>query len=347
MRRIFPLALFLLSGALAHAEPYSSRPDVLRLKVTLEEGTPVQAVPAEKWEAFKRGTLRFLAELEALYPSDDLYFLARDGEYFYDAMRVLAKDNPKLQKRIRLINVSRLNSQSQSLRAYLEQEGLSPERLNGRGAVLIDTCCKATIPDTIKLKLPELANQLKSHFVTSEGPDTPSSRVFLEAFEPGPVVSIDTRVGVALEELPHFTNSSLVLAKRNGKLEPESAGSAKPDVKAAARELMQDIKRHFSRPEVKQEYSSLVNKMSAVASHARGERTLAPEPLSQLLKEITALGAGNFAADLEDAVTKGTVKLPHLDSVRVAARMAAEIAGIKHASCSNLFTEALPKQLSP
>ena len=318
MFRFLALALSLINAAPAMGEPYSRRPDVLSLKAGPKAELPVPGLSKEQWEQFKHGTLRFLAEMEALYPNDDYYFLARDGEYLYDAMRVLAKDNPTLLKRIRLINVSRLNAQSSSLRSYLTQEGLTPAGLQGRGAVLIDTCCMGTMPDAIKQKLPELGDRIKSHFITSSGPNTPSSRVFLESLTPGPVTKIDTSIGLALEKLPHFTGTALSLKVEKGRLEPHSAGAAKPEIQKASKALMWDIKRHFSRRESKQTYATLVSKMSAVAAHARGDQLLSPSLLKAHLEELSAMGALNFVSDLEDAAAKGTMQAPHLSSVQAA-----------------------------
>lgn len=317
--------LFLLLASFAYAEPYSNRPDVnaaITAKKASANAIGNTGLSPENWEKFKAGTLRFLAELRALYPNDDYYFLARDGEYLYDAMKVLAQDDPALLKRIRLVNVSTALSNNSGMRPYLIQEGLTKEKLKGKGVVLIDTCCGASIPEKIKAAFPELKGQLKGHFLTSTGQFTPSSRVFLEAYTPGEIKAVTTQLGIQIEGFPHFTSSANVYQNEKGKLEPYSNYPASTSEKDKARTLMADLKAHFTDPKVKETYTELTEKMSTIAAAGRGERKLSDSALKKLLREVSLLGAVNFAADMEDAHKKGTVSFPKLASVREGADVA-------------------------
>lgn len=314
-RFLLPLLGLLLSPAnFAAAEPYSARPDILDPAISA-----ARAAPNADWQSFKTGALNFLAEMTALYPDDDYYFLARDGEYLHDALRVLAKDDPALLHRLRLVNVSTAISNDPRMRAYLEQEGLTKEGLRGKSAILIDTCCGASIPEKVKAAYPDLPGQVKGHFLTSFGDATPSSRVFIEAYEPGKKVGhFDNRLGIKIEDFPHFTSSAAEFVSLEGKLVPSSPLSAPAGSKERARAMMGDIKSHFSDPALVAKFGRLRATMGRIAAHARGEQTLAPAELARALGDLRAEGVHNFVEDLADANTKGTARLPKLAEIQAA-----------------------------
>jgi hypothetical protein len=87
-----------------------------------------------------------VAEILGMYTDFEIYFLARDGEYFYDVARILTHCTPspsgppapwcvdaeqakKDADRIHLINVSRGTVADPHLKEYIEQEGISEELL--------------------------------------------------------------------------------------------------------------------------------------------------------------------------------------------------------------------------
>jgi hypothetical protein len=74
------------------------------------------------------------ALFELIDPRHELYFVARDGEPFYDVARLATRNDPERARRLHLLNVSRLNMDDAHLADYLAQEGLSA----GGDALLVD-----------------------------------------------------------------------------------------------------------------------------------------------------------------------------------------------------------------
>ncbi len=123
-----------------NAESYSSRPDILNVEAK-------DLRWRGRWSDFKASHLSFVAELLEAYSADThLYFIARDGELFYDIAR-LATWGTSDSVRIHLINVSSQSVYDSNLMPYLKQEGISAESLKtGKKVLFVDTGFTGTIP---------------------------------------------------------------------------------------------------------------------------------------------------------------------------------------------------------
>ena len=66
-------------------EPYSVR--VPAELITPREHTGL----AKEWESIKQGHLESVAQLLEMYPGQEIYFLARDGELLYDFAKIATK----------------------------------------------------------------------------------------------------------------------------------------------------------------------------------------------------------------------------------------------------------------
>jgi hypothetical protein len=182
-------------------ESYLGRPDIFSISPQAHEFD-------SNWEAVKAAHFSFVAELLALYPDTDLYFLARDSEYLYDVAKLVTAGTPAA-KRIHLLNVSRLNLGDPHLKEYLNENGLSEDTLMAeRRALLVDTGYIGNIPRAIGAKFsPQASNRLKTHLIVSANPAHPSSRAFLVHLNPS-INAIDpATMEEALQDFEHMAHS--------------------------------------------------------------------------------------------------------------------------------------------
>jgi hypothetical protein len=225
-------------------ESYHVRPDILSV-------TP-QAHPelGKAWKDFKRAQLEAAAMLLEMYPNQDLYFLARDGELLHDLVRWEAKDDPQLSKRIHLLNVSRSSRFGKHIKDYLAQEGISEQSLkSGKKVLLIDTGFQGQISKTIeRMFQDELHGNFKTQMMLSGNPKMPSCRSFLVALNPFALtyhpVFLQRIVEQVYERLPKITHRSIDYARAQGKWQPISPThqeSRTPVDKSKALALMEDL----------------------------------------------------------------------------------------------------------
>ena len=167
----------------AYAGDYSARPDILssEVKATLHKRDTT-------WEKLKESHVEAIAEILAMYPDRQIFFLARDGELLYDLARVMTHDLEQKEdsNRIHLINVSRLNMNDPHLKDYLEQEGIHEGDLKkGKKVLLVDTGFAGSIPATISNLYPEeVRGNLQTQLLCSSNSAHPSSRAFLYNLNP-------------------------------------------------------------------------------------------------------------------------------------------------------------------
>ena len=77
-------------------ELYSERPSLSNLEAKpwlpfigkSDFDREVGQIRAAKWAKIKSGMLNYLAELKTFYPDEHLFFLARDGEYFFELNKI-------------------------------------------------------------------------------------------------------------------------------------------------------------------------------------------------------------------------------------------------------------------
>jgi hypothetical protein len=132
---IFSCLLLFCFGLYGAKEPYSIRPDIFTIAPQPREKSegPASDFPAN-WDALRMAHLEAAAQILGMYPEHEIYLLARDAEYLYDVMKLMARYEPRTLERIHLINVSRANMNDPNLLFYLKQEGISEDRLRAKGA---------------------------------------------------------------------------------------------------------------------------------------------------------------------------------------------------------------------
>ncbi len=159
-------------------ESYLDRPDILSINTENHN-------PDDSWQSLKMAHFSFVAEMLAFYSSEtDLYFLARDSEFLYDVAK-LVTEGTNDAKRIHLINVSRANMSDANLRNYLQENGITEEKIRaGKKIILIDTGFAGTIPKKIGDVFPNVRSKIKTHLIVSANTEHPSSRAFLIHLNP-------------------------------------------------------------------------------------------------------------------------------------------------------------------
>ena len=170
-------------------EHYSSRPSIQSVASVSHSD-----LFEKSWPTLKEAQLEFVAQILGLYPSDEIYFLARDSELFFDLSVLLMGVEDRTQlSRLHLANVSRSHLGDTFLFDYLEQEGVSYEGLrSGKRYLFVDTGFTGSIPRKVLKHFtshlgPEVGSQFHCHFVSSLNPRIPSSRIFLATLSPASV----------------------------------------------------------------------------------------------------------------------------------------------------------------
>ncbi len=164
------------------------------------------------WDSYKWAHLEAIAQYLELYPDFDLYFLARDAELLYDLAKLATQDQPEVQSRLHLLNISRANMKAENVKDYLAQNGISAENLSsGKKIMFIDTGFSGTIPRVITSYFPGHEAQLKTHLLTSSNSSHPSTRSFLYYLnQMAAEVSPSSLHGtiVSYEHMPRYTDRS-------------------------------------------------------------------------------------------------------------------------------------------
>ncbi len=285
--------ILLSHTSFAELHPHYNRP---RIEAVASRPLPAEVMPS-RWQQNREGMLRFLAEMMAFYPTENLYFMARDGEYLYDMARILFRNEPQVLARFHLLNVSRVSMESDHLNEYLAQEGFTREQLTVRRAILIDTCCEGTIDTEIREGLPRWAEgRIFSHFFESSNSGIPSSRVYLETHSPTRDISTIT----VTENIPHYTNSSIDYARANGRFVPVADDAAAAHTQAYAVAIMEDV-RHFSEaPETLERFQNLRRHMETVVHAAHGLVPLDINAVNRSLRFLEEQGIHGLLQDIRD-----------------------------------------------
>lgn len=237
-------------------ESYDSRPDILSLPKS------EALIIDDQWAQLRRAHFAFAALLLELYPKESpLYFLARDSEYLYDAAK-LATAGTDEASRVHLLNVSRGNMSDPHLREYLEQNGITEEKLaQGQNYILVDTGFSGTIPQKIsQLFQGKYRSQIKTQLLVSSNAEMPASRSFLININPMSNDIVQSSMHgtiVSYEHLPHYTNRSEQFALHDGRWQAISNSAEAVDgpvSKASAVSYMGDLNLYWSADATKNEF---------------------------------------------------------------------------------------------
>ena len=212
--RLFILVLLFLNILAAKdIEYYTDRPQILKLEPRTTKN--------KEWLNLNWAQTEFLAQLLGLYPTQHLYFLARDGEYLYDLALVLTQNQPQLKKRIHLINVSRLNMEDKLLKAYLQQSGVTETMIDQAGVVFVDTGFSGTIGKKIQKMYPSrIREKMKIHLIESNASDIPASKIF---------TIHDAMNATSYEEMERYFDRSDNFVTKNGRIVPVSPVNAQAE----------------------------------------------------------------------------------------------------------------------
>lgn len=207
-----------------------------------------------EWESFKDAIMRSSAQVFEMYPDHELYFLARDGEFFYDFLKLAGQDHPDILKRIHIINVSSRSIMSPHLKAYLEQEGiLNDSKGKKKKFLLFDSGYQGSIYDRVR-KLLSKDMIIDCFLIISYHKDCPSSRSFFRDIEgwDGDITSYKTRRMMdQFESIEHYTSQTLQYDNINGRWEPLGKPNSKLEL---GKFRMEDLHFYWMKSETRQKF---------------------------------------------------------------------------------------------
>lgn len=307
MKNRFTVYFLFLLWALALpvlGETYESlRPQIAQLVgESLKEGSPDSP---HQWTAHRKGIRNLVAELEALYPEEHLFFLARDAEYLYDMATLL---NPHASERLHLLNVNSSNQDEEWLPKYLKSKRLTSEALGKSNIIFIDSGYAGSVADAIQMVLPpELKNRVFVHLVDSNSHHNPNSRVYLSELDPKDALRPNPSgkgAVASLESFPHYTDSSGGFEKKGKNY---FASSSRSDEWERALKLMKDIKAYAENPGVVKEYQAILKDMRLLVVAAKGKKSLSKKEIQEALTRLKNNGADGFLYDLYEAQKTGNI----------------------------------------
>lgn len=298
----FLVALTLLSSfAFAGKNFYDERPQIL--KTQAQNHTSVK-----EWNDASRGHLFFLAQTLTFFPKSDYYFLARDIEYLYDIAQLMAKDDPVLKERIHLVPVSTaLSQEEKNMIEYLEQEGLKKERLKGRSALFIDSCCAGSVPDRIKKAFSNRGVDVRGFLIQTD--EYPNSKV----------AEMAGANGLNIEELPHYNDSAEEYVKDNGKIRIRMGETSSHEIKNSVK-IMQKIRFEYDNAKARKEFKEIVGLMRLAYSYFAKESSYKRATKAQAfyaLETLTKKYDVSISAFLSDIEALKRKKYAELDIARL------------------------------
>lgn len=241
-------------SSVSSAQYYDNRPSIL--DVTAKENENSKKLPNE-WLKASAGHFTFLAQIMTFFPDSDYYFLARDIEYVYDIAQLQFKNDATMRKRLHLVPISTyLSHNSTGTVEYLEQEGLTKEKLNGRSAVFIDSCCTGSVPNRIKAAFKDRKKGVDIKGFLIQTTEYPNSKL----------ASLIGADGEEIESLPHHTNSATQYVTQDGKIRIEAALAGRLE-REKVRAMMQQIRHDFDSTETRKEFKDLLKTMRVVFAY--------------------------------------------------------------------------------
>ena len=251
MKKLLAILCYLLviAGFSVEPENYLSRPDILQL---VSESHDMGG----EWENLKRAHIEVVAQVLALYPGHEIYFLARDSELLYDQAKILLQDRPDELQRIHLLNISRANMRANGVKNYLNQEGISETSLKqGKRILFVDTGFSGTIPRIIESYFPpQYSIQFSTHLLSSSNSSHPSSRIFLSWLNPEVAkMNPGSMHGsiISYEHMPRYTRRSNHFEQKDGKWQAMSDLNVAGDGTVSKEKALQYMESllHFSQSE--------------------------------------------------------------------------------------------------
>ena len=272
--------------------------------------TPLKTTDAH-WEKLKTAKLEALAEVLELHPDEQIYFLARDMEYFYDLAKVMLRGTEDA-KRIHLLNVSRANAKDPHLPDYLAQEGLDSKTLAaGSKSLLFDTGFVGTISRAVETGLSDEArDNLRTQLLISANSRHGSTRAFLRAASSSdaaldPADMLYTLVDY--EKMPRYTNRSDSFQKIDGHWEPVSSGKAEADGvvdRAKTERYMADLRHFGEEPKTRSRFDELrglwrgflsgidkADMIGRLKKHLRQDRSFGEARVRDMVEYLTLKGS--------------------------------------------------------
>lgn len=317
MKTLFALILVLAVPLQARQSPLAGaddRPFVEDMRSADLGSDFLQKYEAGEYPLLK-AKLLFLAEIVAFYEDDEFYFLARDCDSLYDLLRILFIDNPQMLKRIHLINISRDIAKDPNVSKFLDQTGIYEE--SGRDALILDQGFEGSIPAMIWSKQ-KGSRVIRSFFISSVHPDIPSSRVASRPYAPKFDGDHDAASGHLVDDLeavPHYLPKSADhLEWRGTKWVPVSSFTL-DDLRTnattqAALQYMRVVKAFGWLPEVRMEFYSMLNTLTALKRYLISDEPLQVERSRALVKAAREIGGIEVLQDMREMYWKGHLKVP-------------------------------------
>ena len=269
------------------------------------------------WPYWREGLAGFLAELAALYPTEDVYFLERDARLIYDLAEVLLRDEPGTLRRFHTIHVTRFNANRRELKAYLVQEGLNSANLKRRRAVIVDTGYRGSIPRAIRgLYSGEDRKRIVAHMAMSWSPgEIPNSDVFKEFFG-----SRNANEDAAIR---HPIGSSTHFRRIRNKLIPYTSETTDPQRRKESLLQLADLRHFAERPLTAKIFHDALSSYRTLIAYIRNEIDLTDGELRSALGRLSERQQIAFVRDLSTAIQSRNLEIPPAGLARLLIRMPA------------------------
>lgn len=284
-------------------EPYSIRPHISQVQAKTH---------SLKWSDTRGAHFNFGALLLEIYQVWDIYFIARDAEFFHDATYLIASDSER--SRLHLLNVSRANQDAEGIEDYLAQEGISSSKLeSGKKILLVDTGYNGNIPKNILSRLSDKAQaNARIHLILSFSNQYASARTFLIGLR-NKINELELRTlhepMLQYETYPRYTSRASKFEKINGVIQAMSdtryhTFQGKTD-KPKTVEYMEDLKAFKEQPQTEVHVDS-VRKLTALIALALTSLDKPKSERISLLKNLIDNSTLNEAIlrDCIDALSK-------------------------------------------
>lgn len=284
-------------------EIYNQNPSIELIKPGL---CPLEL--ADCMKKFTRSAMILLIELLLLFPDRDIFFIARDMEYYYYAAKMLFSELPEYKDKFHILNVSRDTIRSVLLKKYCEQEGVS-----GKKVLLVDTGFNGNI--ITKIKKIFSMEDIEGCLICSESPKYCSLYAVMLAYNLNYEESPVTRKRVIenmLEQLPHYTNKAHKYRLMNGKIEPVSYPADKVWKKLSL-QIMSFIRLYFGQPKVRNTWSSIFIRFKSLVDYIKihnTNRILLNLDADCLFNHEASLKTDSKRIYLNNGLNRCTIKVP-------------------------------------
>lgn len=189
-----------------------------------------------------------LAELNALFPEYNYYFIGRDMEYYFHIAELLSED---IKSKSVLLNVSRASMYDPLLREYCIEHGILRNK-----AILIDSGFAGSVIEHIKKEFSE--TDIPIALIRSENPNI----IQFNAVQKGLGMLLDSSViekkrfvENGLEYLPHPYSKVTSYVRKNGHI--EEVWNISEEYSVQFEKLMEELRTYFIDDERQQAFAEL------------------------------------------------------------------------------------------